>query len=107
MINDISSAMNAYQQALGRISNVGQLDASKGVAAKPATDFGSMVKTAIDSAAETTKHAENMTIAGIAGKADFQDVVMAISNAEHTLNTVVSFRDTSIKAYKEILQMTI
>lgn len=110
MINDISGAMNAYQQALGRISNMGQLDAAKPVASQsslPQNDFGSMVKSAIDEASTTIKKAETMSVAGIAGKADIQDVVMAISNAEQTLNTVVAFRDTAIKAYKEILQMTI
>ncbi|MDO5387103.1 MAG: flagellar hook-basal body complex protein FliE [Pseudomonadota bacterium] len=106
MINDISSAMNAYQQALGRISNMGQLSAAKPVQ-QPASDFGSMVKSAIDSSAQSVQKAEAMSIAGIAGKADIQDVVMAISNAEQTLDTVVAFRDTAIKAYKEILQMTI
>lgn len=106
MINDISSAMNAYQQALGRISNMGQLPAAKPVQ-QPASDFGSMVKSAIDSSAQSVQKAESMSIAGIAGKADIQDVVMAISNAEQTLDTVVAFRDTAIKAYKEILQMTI
>lgn len=106
MINDIYSAMNAYQQALGRISNMGQLDAAKPVQ-QPASDFGSMVKSAIDSSAQNVQKAEAMSIAGIAGKADIQDVVMAISNAEQTLDTVVAFRDTAIKAYKEILQMTI
>lgn len=106
MINDISSAMNAYQQALGRISNMGQLDAAKPVQ-QSASDFGSMVKSAIDSSAQNVQKAEAMSIAGIAGKADIQDVVMAISNAEQTLDTVVAFRDTAIKAYKEILQMTI
>ncbi len=107
MISDISSAMNAYQQALGRISNMGQLDASRTEAVKSESGFGEMVKSAIDSAAETTKKAETMSLAGISGKADIQDVVMAISNAEQTLDTVVAFRDTAIKAYKEILQMTI
>lgn len=106
MINDISSAMNAYQQALGRISNMGQLDVAKPVQ-QPTSDFGSMVKSAIDSSAQNVQKAEAMSIAGIAGKADIQDVVMAISNAEQTLDTVVAFRDTAIKAYKEILQMTI
>ena len=45
--------------------------------------------------------------AGIAGKADIQDVVLAVSNAEMALETVVAVRDTAIKAYKEIMQMTV
>ena len=44
---------------------------------------------------------------GIAGKADIQDVVLAVSNAEMALETVVAVRDTAIKAYEEIMQMTV
>ena len=54
-----------------------------------------------------TKDAEQASLAGIIGKADIQDVVLAVSNAEVALETVVAVRDTAIKAYKEIMQMTI
>ena len=46
-------------------------------------------------------------IDGIQGKADIQDVVLAVSNAEMALNTVVSVRDTAIKAYNSIISMPI
>lgn len=106
MINDVSSAMNAYQQALGRISGAKpapvvaeQTDSSSG--------FGDILKSAMDNVAGSAKKAENLSMMGLAGKADVQDVIMAISNAEQTLDTVVAFRDTAIKAYKEIIQMNI
>jgi flagellar hook-basal body complex protein FliE len=41
----------------------------------------------------------------MSGKADIQDVVLAVSNAEVALETVVAVRDTAIKAYKEIMSM--
>ncbi len=105
MISDVSSALNAYQQALGRISSS---PAMKEVEkAKADTSFSAILKNTVDEAASTMKKAENISMLGIAGKADVQDVVMAISNAEQTLDTVVAFRDTAIKAYKEIIQMNI
>ena len=51
--------------------------------------------------------AEKISMQGIAGKADVQDVVLAIANAEQTLDTVVALRDSAVKAYKEIMQMTV
>lgn len=108
MINDVSSALNAYQQALGRLS--GMTQAKSSVAAeetKSSSDFGQVLSSVIDEAVGTVKNAEKMSMQGIAGKADVQDVVLAISNAEQTLDTVVALRDSAIKAYREIIQMTI
>ena len=107
MINDVSSALTAYQQALGRISGLPQMDKADKSESQPKETFGDMVKTAVEEATSTVKQAETLSMLGIAGKADVQDVVMAISNAEHTLETVVAFRDSAIKAYREIIQMTI
>ena len=73
----------------------------------PAGSFQSMVENAVSDAEKVTRNAEQMSLAGLTGKADIQDVVMAVSNAEVALETVVAVRDTAIKAYKEIMQMTI
>ena len=107
-INDVSSALNAYQQALGRLS--GMTPAKSSVAAeetKSSSDFGQVLSSVMDEAVGTVKNAETMSMQGIAGKADVQDVVLAISNAEQTLDTVVALRDSAIKAYREIIQLTI
>lgn len=104
MVNNISSALNAYQQALSRIGT--QIPAGE-VKANPNNDFQGMVKNAVESAVDITKKSENMTIQGIQGKADIQDVVLAVSNAEMALETVVAVRDTAIKAYQSIIQMPI
>ena len=66
-----------------------------------------MVTNALNSAVDLNKNAEAVTMQGIAGKADIQDVVLAVSNAEMALETVVAVRDTAIKAYNEIMQMTV
>ena len=105
-MNNISSALNAYQAALIRIgAQTPTEEVSK--AATPKSEFQSMVHNAIDKAVEVNKHAEAVTMQGIAGKADIQDVVLAVSNAEVALETVVAVRDTAIKAYKEIMQMPV
>lgn len=106
MVSNISSALNAYQQALVRINGSEQkIDTT---AEKTAgAGFGDMVKAAVEDTANIQKQAEATTIAGIQGKADIQDVVLAVSNAEMALETVVAVRDTAIKAYNTIMQMPI
>ena len=104
MTNSISSALNAYQQALVRIGS--QIPAEETAkASSTQSDFQSMVTNALNSAVDVYKR--QVTMQGIAGKADIQDVVLAVSNAEMALETVVAVRDTAIKAYKEIMQMTV
>lgn len=104
MVNNISSALNAYQQALSRIG--GNVPAEQ---PKPTinNEFQNMVKSAVEDAVDLSKAGESMTLRGIQGKADIQDVVLAVSNAEMALNTVVSVRDTAIKAYNTIISMPI
>lgn len=108
MVSNISNALNAYQQALLRINGQEQ-KVEKNAAEIEATDknFGNMVKEAVEDTANLHKQAEITTVAGIQGKADIQDVVLAISNAETALETVVAVRDTAIKAYNTIMQMSI
>ena len=104
MVNNISSALNAYQQALSRIG--GNVPAEQ---PKPTinNEFQNMVKSAVEDAVDLSKAGESMTLQDIQGKADIQDVVLAVSNAEMALNTVVSVRDTAIKAYNTIISMPI
>lgn len=106
MVNGISGALNAYQQALGRIG--GQSPIAETPAASPAAGgFNDMLKSAIEDTANLQKQSEITTVNAIQGKADIQDVVLAVSNAEAALQTVVAVRDTAIKAYQSIIQMPI
>ena len=106
MTSSISNALNAYQQALTRIG--AKIPAEETVpAASGQSEFQEMVTSAMTNAVDLGKKAEAVSLQGIAGKADIQDVVLAVSNAEMALETVVAVRDTAIKAYKEIMQMPV
>lgn len=107
MVSNISSALNAYQQALGRISAQEQKGLVKAEKVENEANFGNIVKNIIEDTTELSKQAETMTLKGIQGKADIQDVVLAVANAETALETVVAVRDTAIKAYNTIMQMPI
>ena len=105
MVSNISNALNAYQTALNRINNTPATPKTETI--EPTQTFGSVLKNVVDEAISSQKQAEITTINGISGKADIQDVVLAISNAEQALETVVAIRDTAIKAYNSIMQMNI
>lgn len=106
MVNNISSALSAYQTALNRINNT-QSAANTAEINKPQNSFTEVLQNTIKQAVDTQKQAEITTIKGISGQADIQDVVLAISNAQQALETVVAVRDTAIKAYNSIMQMNI
>lgn len=75
--------------------------------AAPGTDFSSMVGEAAKSALQTLRQSEQTTSAGVAGKADVQQVVQALGDAEVTMQTVVAVRDKVLGAYNDIMRMTI
>ena len=64
-----------------------------------------MVKKFATDAIATGEESEKQTAAAAAGKADINKVVVAVAEAEVTLNTVVSIRDRVIEAYREITRM--
>lgn len=104
-MNSVANALNAYQAALNRINGTAAQQPQE--AAKPEASFGQVLQNVVEEAADAQKQAEITTINGIAGKADIQDVVLAIANAEQALETVVAVRDTAIRAYNSIMQMSI
>ncbi len=107
MAVDFSSAVNAYREAAasareaGRTGNIESTDQTGGAS------FTDMVKDSLDNAIETGERAEQLSMAQIAGEANMMDVVTAVANAEHTLETVVAVRDKVLQAYQEILRMPI
>ncbi len=67
--------------------------------------FADLVKNAIQEAAKIGERGEQLSIAGINDRADINQVVTAMAEAELTLQTVVTVRDKVLEAYKEILRM--
>jgi flagellar hook-basal body complex protein FliE len=71
------------------------------------TDFAGMVGDAAKSALQTMRQSEQVTAQGVAGKADVQQVVQALSNAEVTMQAVVAVRDKVLGAYNDIMHMSV
>jgi flagellar hook-basal body complex protein FliE len=103
MVAPVANALSAYSNAIQRLNDTPGNSTAHGLG----QDFGSMLKTMAHDALDVQKNAEKQTTAAAAGKADLNSVVMAVSEAELTLNTVVSIRDKVIEAYNQILRMPI
>ncbi|MGP1396884.1 MAG: flagellar hook-basal body complex protein FliE [Inquilinaceae bacterium] len=103
MVERISNAVAAYSNAANRGLSPG-MEARDTV---PGAAFGNMVKDMVGDAVSANKQAESVSAAAAAGKADLNEVVMAVSNAEVSLQTVVAIRDKVIEAYQEIIRMPV
>ena len=104
MTLESSNAISAYNSALNRLK---ETPGNSGSDQVNANDFTQMVKNFAESAVEVGKRSEVQSAAAAAGKADLNSVVVAVTEAELTLNTVVAVRDKVLEAYREILRMPI
>ncbi len=69
--------------------------------------FAGLVRDAVSGAIDSGHAAERMSTKAIEGKADLNQVVTAVNNAELTLQTVLAVRDKVIQAYQDIIRMPI
>jgi flagellar hook-basal body complex protein FliE len=107
MAIDFGSAVKAYGEAAKIAHNAAATGVAK-IAVDPAENsFATMVTDSLQSAMQTGRQAEELSLKQISGEADLKDVVTAVANAEHTLETVVAVRDKVLSAYQEILRMPI
>src|ERR1700722_5976489 len=102
MLMNIGDALAAYQK-----SSSGASTAAAGEEASGTGTFGDMLKGFAGDAVKTLDKGEKAATAGAMGKADLTDVVIAISNAEAMLQTVVTIRDKVIAAYQDITKTAI
>lgn len=103
MAVDPTSAVSAYNAAVQRIAD----NASGGTQNPQGADFSAMVKSFAESAVEAGKNSEKLSALAAAGEADINQVVVAVAEAEVTLNTMVAVRDRVLGAYREIIRMPI
>ena len=73
----------------------------------PAETFANLVMDAVSQTEQSVRSAETLTAQQATGQAEMVDVVTAIAAAEVQLETVISVRDSVIRAYQEILRMPI
>ncbi|MBK67074.1 MAG: flagellar hook-basal body complex protein FliE [Rickettsiales bacterium] len=107
MSNLIPGAISAYQSA-GKLSgdSTGKVDLGE---KKPnaLNTFADLIQDGVETVVTTQKASESATADYMAGKADINDVVMAVRNAEITLYTVTAIRDRVVNSLQEVLRMPI
>jgi flagellar hook-basal body complex protein FliE len=98
-----SSAIAAYQ----RIARQGGEGGMEPRSADPGGTFADLVGKSLGSAVDIGRKAEALSAQALAGKADLNEVVQAVTNAELTLQSVLAVRDRVIQAYQDIIRMPI
>jgi flagellar hook-basal body complex protein FliE len=101
----MNDAISAYRAAQRGVTPGSGMDSRE--AAPTGPSFGSLVKEAVQQAITTQKQSEQVSEAAVKGKASMTDVVLAVNNAETTLQSVVAVRDKVVSAYQEIMRMPI
>jgi len=71
------------------------------------TSFAGMVEKGLNEFVTTQQQAEKLSSDAALGKADINEVILAVQNADMVLNTVVAIRDKVVTAYQDILRMAI
>lgn len=102
MVMNIGSALSAYKQANGA-GLLGKTAASEGKVGS----FSDMLSNFMGDAVESVKKSENLAAQGAVGKADLQDVILAVNDAEVMLQTITSIRDKVVSAYQEVIRTSI
>ena len=99
-VQNYVNAIKAYNDSVqGKPTASAPTDALQG------EEFASLVKDAIKEAVKIGQKSEQLTIQGIADRADINQVVTAVAEAELPLKPVVTVRDKVLDAYKEIIRM--
>lgn len=105
-INSVNAGINAYRDVAGASRPTS--GASVGSATGGSGDgFVDALKGAAESWVESLRQSEQKSAQAVTGQVDIRDVVMAVNNAEVTLQTAVAVRDKVIAAYQEIMRMPI
>lgn len=99
-----AAAIAAYQAAAKEIAPG---FAPSGVEQAAGSSFADLLGNLGSKALEAGRESDRVSALAIDGKASVTEVVTAVSNAELTLQTVVSVRDKVVEAYQTILRMPI
>ncbi len=70
-------------------------------------DFGTMLRSAMESAVDTGHQAETQAMQAITKGGSVTEVVTALAQAELTLQTATAVRDRMLQAYQDIMRIQI
>lgn len=100
---NVANAVTAYARQAKSLAGEGADPRS----ADPGGSFADLVSNSVKSSIETGRQSEVLSAKAVAGTAELNDVIIAVTNAEVTLQTALAIRDRMIQAYQEIVRMPI
>lgn len=102
MVMNVSSALSAYKQA-----ETSGLSGKAAGASVKGTGFSDVLTDFMVDTVKSARESEQLAAQGAMGKADLQEVILAVSNTEVMMQTLTSIRDKVISAYQEVLRTSI
>lgn len=107
----ISGTLETNATSSLRSSSLGSIKETTGApgAINPSssTSFDDILSQISSKAIQDLKTSEQVSAAGLQGKASTQQVVEAVLTAERSLQTALAIRDKAVDAYKQIVQTPI
>lgn len=103
MVNPVAAAA-AYATTGQKIQGAATMDARD---QSPNGAFAEIMKQTGEQAVEALHHGETVSLEAVTGTADINEVVLAVNQAELSLQTLVTLRDKVIEAYQEVARMPI
>lgn len=105
MVAPVSSAGIGAAQAAAAYRSTAQPAAAE----EPAggTSFGALLERVAQGALQAGHGADKASAAALSGAGNVTEVVMAVSQAELALQTVVAVRDRVVNAYQDVMRMPI
>jgi len=90
-----------------RIGDLSQtsLGLNKPVKQEGASEFGKVIKGAIDRVGQLDKEADRSIMDLLKGKADIHETMVALQKVDVSMRLLLSIRNKAIEAYKEIIHM--
>jgi len=104
MVMNVVDALSAYQKANTRATD---LPKTAAVTADDTETFSDVLGGFVGDAIDSVKKGEQMAAKGAVGKADMQDVILAVSEAEVYMNAMTTIRDKVISAYQEVIRTSV
>lgn len=105
MVMNVSNALSAYKQA-AKVPSLSE-GASLGKSSGAEGSFSDMLTSFLGDTVDSVKKSEDLAAKGAMGKADLQEVILAVSDAEVMIQTVTAIRDKMINAYQEVIRTAI
>ena len=107
MVAAVSNAISAYADAAKRLQGASGALEIGGPSAANGPSFAEILADAGQNSLNLGRSAEGLSAASLNGSAELADVVTAVTNAEVTLQTVLSIRDRVVSSLQEIMRMPI